>query len=465
MGKLAIYESAKDSGHRVSRMADLESKPDFCPEMKLLQVYSDLEGQLVHGFGGAFTQAAAIAYGNMGQDIQKRAMALTFGKEGLAYNSGRIPIAACDFSEGNYSYCDLKDDTELKSFSLKRDQDRVFPLIKQAMVYCPDLELLASPWSPPAWMKDNGDMCHGGVLKKEYYSVYARYLAKYLRQCRDQGIPVEMLTVQNEPHAVQTWESCIYSAEDETSFIQEHLIPALQKEGAEAIKLLIWDHNKDLAFLRAEEMLRNEQMRRYVSGIAFHWYSGDHFENIALCRKHFPTLDLVFSEGCVELTATETAVAEKAMAVGGIREAGVGAWEFGEIYAHDIIGNFNSGMNRFLDWNMFLDAQGGPNHVGNYCSAPIMLDARRQTILLQPSYFYIKHFSAFVPRGSRVVAISRYTSALEAVAFKRPDGAIVAVMMNATKHSLQANLSLVREGQIWHLEMKPKSIVTAIYEP
>lgn len=464
MNKLALYESSKLNGHRVTKLPDLEAVPDFKSEMKLIQVYSDMEEQTVQGFGGAFTQAAAIAYGNMNEDIQKQVMDLTFSQEGLAYNSGRIPVAACDFSEGNYSYCDAENDTALDAFSLKRDQELTFPLVHKAMTYCPDLELLASPWSPPAWMKTNNEMCHGGVLKKEFYPVYAQYLVKFIQQSRELGLPIKMLTVQNEPHAVQTWESCIYSAQDEMVFIRDHLIPALRSSGVEDVQLLIWDHNKENAFLRAEEILQDEQMASYVGGIAFHWYSGDHFENIALCKKHFPNLDLVFSEGCVELTSTTTAIAEKAMAVGGVREAGIGAWEFGEFYGHDIIGNFRSGMNRFIDWNLFLDRQGGPNHVGNYCSAPIILDAETQEILLQPSYYYIKHFSRFVPRGSRVIALSRYTSALEAVAFKRPDGAIVTVIMNTTNAAIHTNLSLVREKQTWQLDMEPKSIVTTVYK-
>lgn len=464
MCKLIIYESSKYNGHRVARLPDPEPLPNHAAsEMKLIQVYSDLEEQTVHGFGGAFTQAAATVFNNMRPDLQQEILLLTFGRNGLAYNSGRVPIGACDFSDGNYSYCDTANDTALNSFSIERDQQLVFPLIQQATACAPSMELLASPWSPPAWMKTNGDMLHGGALKKEYYPVYARYLALYLLECRKLNIPVNMLTVQNEPHAVQTWESCIYSDQDELIFIRDYLVPEFHRSGLSDIRLLIWDHNKEHTFLRTEALLQDPHVASSVAGIAFHWYSGDHFENLALCRKHFPALDLVFSEGCVELTAFDTAIAEKALAVGGSGDAAVGAWEYGEFYAHDIIGNFRSGMNRFIDWNLFLDRQGGPNHVGNYCSAPIILDTEAQKILLQPSYYYIKHFSAFVPRGSRVVALSRYTSALEAVAFKRPDRSVVTVIMNPTEAVIPFNLYMVREAQTWQLESQPKSIMTAVY--
>lgn len=196
-----------------------------------------------------------------------------------------------------------------------------------------------------------------------------------------------------------------------------------------------------------------------IRGIAFHWYSGDHFENLELCRRFFPDMELVFSEGCVELETTKTNAAAQAARQG----AKSGAWAYGECYAHDIIGNLNAGMNRFLDWNLLLDTRGGPNHVGNYCSAPILWDPVSGEIALQPSYWFLTHFSRFLPRGSQRIALSRYTSDIQAVAARTPDGQLVLIAMNATDRELPVTLSDAEKDMLADLTLMPHSIVTVCW--
>ncbi len=455
-----VVESCREQDTHLAPAPSLLFRPDTeGQEMHLLQVYSDIEEQRLDGFGGAFSQSAAQVYGRMDPQGQQRLLELLFSpKEGLAYNCGRIPIGACDFSDGNYAYYDAED-ASFDRAALEREP--MLPLVREARRYCPELELIAAPWSPPAWMKTNGDMCHGGRLRPEARGAYARYLAQYVKTARELGLPITMLSVQNEPKAVQTWESCVYDAREEGSFIRDFLAPELKKWGLEDIGILLWDHNKERVFTRIREILEMEKMPDIIRGAAFHWYSGDHFENLALCRRFFPQLQLVFTEGCVELRATNTTVAEQAERLGRSQDAVRSPWGYGELYAHDIFGNLNAGMNRYLDWNLLLDQKGGPNHVDNFCSAPILCEPETGAIYLQPSYDYISHFSRFLPKGSIRVAISRYTSDIEATAARTPQGELVLIAMNAGDRSIPVTVSDVRKGMLADWVLKPHSILTA----
>ena len=308
-------------------------------------------------------------------------------------------------------------------------------------------------------------MCFtGGSLKKEYYGVFADYLVKYVQAYRQQGIEISMLTVQNEAKAIQRWESCVYTAEQEQKFVVDYLYPALKKAGLEDVKIIIWDHNKERVFTRARTILSNETANQAVSGIAFHWYSGDHFENLELCREQFPDKDLLFTEGCVELTTAETSMAVKAAESGGkLDSVSKAPWEFGECYAHDMMGNFNHGMTAFLDWNLLLDTQGGPNHVNNFCSAPIICDAKNNEFYLQPSYCFIAHMSRYIPVGSKRIAHSSYTSDLEVSTFLTPEQKTVVVVLNKNEKDIPFCLKDEVSNSIADFVSPAKSISTLIY--
>ena len=400
----------------------------------------------------------------MGEDKKEEILKAYFSEEGLNYSIGRTHIGSCDFSFGHFNYCDTED-PELKNFSLKCDEDYLIPFIKAAYRYKgKDIPLMGSTWSPPAWMKTNHDVLHGGSLKKEYYGVFADYLVKYVQAYRQQGIEISMLTVQNEAKAIQRWESCVYTAEQEQEFIVDYLYPALKKAGLEDVKIIIWDHNKERVFTRARTILSNETANQAVSGIAFHWYSGDHFENLELCREQFPDKDLLFTEGCVELTTAETSMAVKAAESGGkLVSVSKAPWEFGECYAHDMMGNFNHGMTAFLDWNLLLDTQGGPNHVNNFCSAPIMCDAKNNECYLQPSYCFIAHMSRYIPVGSKRIAHSSYTSDLEVSTFLTPEQKTVVVVLNKNEKDIPFCLKDEVSNSIADFVSPAKSISTLIY--
>lgn len=451
-------------GARMEALPAPELGPDTPKgqEANLIQLYTDLPRQTLNGFGGAFTQSSAGIYAALPADKRRELVRLLFSPEGLAYNCGRLPIGACDFSEGGYTYCDVEDPS-LSAFSLERDAELIFPLVRDAMREVPELELLASPWTPPAWMKTNAGLCHGGKLREEHYATLARYFVRYLQACRDAGIPVRFVNCQNEPKAVQRWESCIYTAQEERRFVLEHLAPALKEAGLEDVGIVIWDHNKERSFLRAREILDCPQMRSIVRGIAFHWYSGDHFEDLALCREFFPEQELMFTEGCLELTTKKTVMGARTQSSGADNSVENAPWAFGEIYAHDILGNLNSGMSRFIDWNLLLDLQGGPNHVGNYCSAPLICDPESGRIYPQSSYYAIAHFSRFLPRGSRRIAVSRYTQELEVTAAVTPAGDLVAIVLNTTDRALPAIFSLIPQGQLCQADAPPHSLSTFVF--
>lgn len=457
-----VVESCQGLDTHLAPASPLLFYPDTSEqEMHLLQIYTDIEAQQLEGFGGAFSQSAADVYQRMTPKDQQELINLLFSKEeGLGYNCGRIPIGACDFSRGNYTYSDTEDSIFDRA---ALEMEPMIPFVRDAKCLCPELELIAAPWSPPAWMKSNGHMCHGGHLLPQYWNAYARYLVQYIRAARELGLPITMLSIQNEPKAIQPWESCTYTAQEEGRFIRDCLVPELSNSAIDNIGILLWDHNKERVFTHAQEIMAMENMPEIIRGIAFHWYSGDHFENLRLCRQFFPQLQLVFSEGCVELKATNTTIAEQAVRLGRNEDTLHGPWGYGEMYAHDIIGNLNAGMNRYMDWNLILDTQGGPNHVGNYCSAPILCDPESGQIYLQPSYDYIAHFSKFLPKGSVIVATSRYTTEIEAVAAKTPHGDLVLVAMNPGARSIPVTISDVRSGMLADWVLKPHSIITACW--
>ena len=375
--------------------------------------------------GGALTEAAAYTYARMSAEKQQQLLALFFG-DGNHYNFCSLHIQSCDFALGNYAYVEDAKDTGLDSFSIERDRKYIIPFAKAALEKNSKIQFLASPWSPPAFMKTNGEMNHGGKLKKEYYQMWADMVARYVSAYRDEGITIQQLTVQNEPAAVQTWDSCIFSGVEEAEFACRYLRPALDRAQHSDVKINVWDHNKEKILERAAESFSVEGARDVIDGIAFHWYTGEHFDALAEVHRQYPDKALIFTEGCVEYSRFEVE--------NQIQNA--------EMYAHDIIGDFNAGMNGFIDWNLILDRQGGSNHVGNYCDAPVMCDVDADTIDVKLSYSYIGHFSRFIRPGARRILVSKYSPDIETTAFQNEDGGKVLVILNRSEKEVEFVVSV-----------------------
>lgn len=418
-------------------------QPDFS---HMLRIYPELSEQETEGFGGAFTEAAAVSYAELSGEAKEEFLEAYFGESGLGYVLGRIPMNSCDFGLGNYTYVE-EGDEDLHTFDIAHDREQIIPLVKKAMerAGAKNFGILVSPWSPPAYMKTNGEMNHGGKLLERYRKLWADYYVKYLLELKKEGLPVKYLTVQNEPEAVQTWDSCIYTAKEEGAFVVEYLKPALEAAGLGDLQIFIWDHNKENMYHRAKGSFQVPGCREAVSGVAMHWYTGDHFEAVRAVKKAYPEQRIFFTEGCVEYS----------------RFANSGEVQKAEMYAHDILGNLKAGMEAYFDWNLLLNAQGGPNHVGNFCAAPVMCDGKGG-IEKRLSYYYIGHFSRYVKPGAKRILASCYTAGLETAAFVNPDGSRAAVLLNTTENAIP--VCLTEDGGCAYLKAEARSICTVIYE-
>lgn len=418
----------------------LERGPLDCVHQ--VSIYPQCRYQRFEGFGGAFTEAAAHSWEQLPEARQKAFLDCYFGPEGLGYRRGRVHIGSCDFALGNYA---CRSGPEDEGFDTARDDQRLIPMILAAQAAAGEpIGLLLSPWSPPAFMKTNGDMNHGGALKPECRASWAACMARYAAHYRAQGCDVQYISVQNEPAAVQTWDSCIYSAREEGEFAAGYLAPALRNAGCGDVKILAWDHNKEILPYRGLETLAVPGAEGAVSGFAVHWYTGDHFGALAAARSLWPDKELWFTEGCVEYS----------------RFDGMTPLEKAEMYAHDILGNLNGGVNGSLDWNLLLDAKGGPNHVGNFCEAPVMLTQDGKDFTLMDEYWYIGQFSRFIRPGAVRLGVSAWTAGVEVTAFENSDGGRAAVLLNRTDRDLPA--SLTQDGAEGYTVLLPAhSIATA----
>jgi glucosylceramidase len=438
--------TARDSRERLSELESLVFDDITAPQGPSLFVDTGVTFQTFIGFGGAFTEAASTTLDKLPAARRDEIMQAYFSPtHGNAYSLCRTHINSCDFALGNYAYTEVAGDVELAHFSLARDEQSLMPMIRQAMEIAGDaLKLFASPWSPPAWMKSNNKMNNGGQLLPEYRQAWANYYVCYIQEYGRAGIPIWGLTVQNEPEASQTWDSCLYSGEEERDFVRDWLGPALQTAGLGDVKLMIWDHNRDRLYERAKIVLDDPQAAAFVWGVGFHWYCGDYFDNVQLTHDAYPDKHLIFTEGCQE---------------GGPH---VGSWLTGERYARSIINDLNRWTEGWVDWNLVLDEQGGPNHVGNYCSAPIIADTQTGAVLYQSSYYYIGHFSRFIRPGARRVGLATMLDELEATAFLNTDGKVALVVLNRSERPIEFFLKTA--GLAAKTAIPARAIKTYVFE-
>ncbi|MFP4287056.1 MAG: glycoside hydrolase family 30 protein [Candidatus Izemoplasmataceae bacterium] len=379
--------------------------------------------QSVLGFGGAFTEASAYTLSQMSEANKALVLRHYFDQtHGLGYNLGRMAMNSCDFALENYTYVKDFDET-LESFDISREFKWVIPMIKDAEKVRGDkIKLLISPWSPPAWMKSNHEMNHGGKLLKKYYGLWAQYFIKFLDALEEAGLTVFALTIQNEPAATQVWDSCIYTAEDERNFIKEALGPALKASKHKDTWIIIWDHNRDIVVERAKGVLEDKEANQYVWGTGIHWYVSEAFENLSIVHDLFPDKGILFTEGCIE---------------GGVR---LNAFESGERYMRNMIGDFSHYCEGYIDWNLTLNEIGGPNHVGNYCDAPIICDTKTDTVYINKSYDAIGHFSKYVQVGAKRIKSTLDLEDVNQVAFINPDGSLAIIIQNPTEKDIALNI-------------------------
>jgi len=453
VGAVTVYTTADSTNLRLSLNDTLQFEDMGQPVETQVCVFVDPDKtfQSYLGIGAALTDASAETFFKLPEAKQQEVLDAFFSKDkGIGYTVARTNINSCDFSSDMYTYV-KEGDKELSSFDIAHDKQYKIPFIKKAMAAAGGkLTLFASPWSPPAFMKSNNDMLRGGKLKPEFYDSWAKYYVKFIQAYEKEGIPVWGISIQNEPMATQKWESCIYTAEEERDFLKNHLGPVMHQSGFKDKKIIVWDHNRDLIYQRAQTYFKDPEAAKYIWGIGFHWYedwSGGTpmYENIRRVQEAYPDKQIFFTEGCAE----------------SFDSTRYKAWVLGEEYGRSMINDFNNGMTGFTDWNIILDETGGPNHVQNFCFAPVHGDTRNGSLIYTNAYYYIGHFSKFIQPGAKRIISAASRSQLLTTAFKNPDGTTVVIVMNQgnkpTEYYLWVN------GKAAKTMALPHSINTLVY--
>ncbi len=451
--EVIVYSTAENSDLRISKTDNLRFSELKQPKETQICVFvnPDKKFQTFLGIGGAITDASAEVFGKLTDDKQKELLNAYYSSDkGIGYSLMRTNIHSCDFSSGSYTYIE-EGDKDLKTFNIEHDRKFRIPMIKKAIsVAGGKITLFASPWSPPAFMKSNKDMLKGGTLLAEFYQPWALYYTKFVKAYEKEGIPIWGISIENEPMATQKWESCVYTAEEERDFLKNHLGPVMKKEGLGDKKIIVWDHNRDLMNQRANVIFSDPEAAKYAWGMGFHWYEtwtgGEPmFENVGKVQEAFPTKKLLFTEGCVErFDANKYQL-----------------WANGERYGSSMIHDFNNGTVGWTDWNILLDQNGGPNHVGNFCFAPIHADTRTNELIYTPSYFYIGHFSKFIRPNAKRVSTTVSRSSLISTSFVNSNGKMITVVMNKSKEKVIYNLCI--GTQATEISILPNAIQTLVY--
>ena len=451
--KATVYTTAEGTNLRLSKTSTLNfetSKQATEGEVSIF-INTNKSFQTFMGIGGAITDASAEVFAKLPKEKQDELLKAYYDKEvGIGYSLCRTPIHSCDFSSESFTYIE-EGDSSLSTFNIAHDKQFRIPLIKKATeVAGGQLLLYASPWSPPAFMKDNNNMLQGGKLLPRYFDTWATYYAKFIKAYEAEGMPIWGITIQNEPMAVQRWESCIYTAEEERDFLKNHLGPIMEKEGLGDKKIVVWDHNRDLASNRANVIFEDKEAAKYAWGIGFHWYEtwagGEPmYANLANINESFPDMNLLFTEGCQE----------------GFRPDRYQYWAHAERYGNSIINDFNNGTVGWTDWNILLDQNGGPNHVGNLCFAPIHGDTETGELIYTPTYYYLGHFSKFIRPEAKRISTTSSRSHLESTSFLNKDGSLINVVMNKTDEAIKYRLYL-DVNQTVTLNIPPHAIQTIV---
>lgn len=427
---LSVYTTAKDSDKKLSLTHTLSLKPATQNMETEIAIYVNPEKQFQTflGFGGAITDASAETFAKLSSKKKTELLKAYYDKkDGIGYSLLRTTIHSSDFASGSHTYIE-EGDKELKTFNIKHDKKYRLPMLKAAIKAAGgEITTYASPWSAPAFMKDTNNMLQGGKLLPEYNHAWAMYYTKFIKAYEKEGIPIWGITIQNEPMAKQTWESMIYTADEERDFLKNHLGPVMQQEGLGDKKIIVWDHNRDLIVHRVNTIMSDPDAAKYVWGVGFHWYETwaggkPMYGNVAEVNRAYPNLNLLVTEATVEKFNAER----------------YHYWPNAERYGDSIINDFNSGAVAWTDWNILLDNTGGPNHVGNFCFAPI--HENNGELIYTPTYYYIGHFSKFIrPDAKRVSAVPSRSS-LQTTSWMNTNNQLVTVVMNSSDAAIDYRL-------------------------
>nr|WP_315149907.1 glycoside hydrolase family 30 protein [uncultured Flavobacterium sp.] len=433
--------------------------------------------QTITGFGGSFTEASASLLNRLSQKNRKKILEAYFGENGAKYSLTRTHIASCDFSLSNYTYAKVENDMELKNFTIEDDKSDLIPMILEAKAISKEgFKIIASPWTSPPWMKDNKKYV-GGKLLPEYNDSFALYFSKYLEAYKKEGITIWGVTVINEPHGNgNNWESTLFSPKEMTDFVQNHLGPKLEKDGWGKVKILGYDQNRGGLKEWVDEMFRDEKSSKYFAGTAIHWYESTYDylpDALQYAHKKAPNKYLIQTEACVDSEIphwNDDAWYWK-------KEATDWGWDWASEkdkylhpkyapvnrYATDIIGCLNNWVDGWVDWNMVLDTQGGPNWFKNWCVAPVIVDPEKDEVYFTPLYYTMAHFSKFMRPGAVKIGCQINNKELMSTAVKNPDGSIAVVIFNPTEQELAVEINQNNKKKT--ISINAKALQTIVIKP
>jgi glucosylceramidase len=447
---MEVYETSAE-GNQLTLLTDFAK----AETPKTLQLRPEESFQTITGFGGSFTEASAYLLNELSAANRSKIINAYFGSDGAKYSLTRTHMNSCDFSLGQYSYAPVEGDTTLQHFTIEEDREDIIPMIKDAMAASEEgFKIISSPWTAPPWMKDNNEWT-GGKLLPEYYDTWALFFSKYLEAYKTEGIDIWSFTVENEPLGNDSnWESMHFSPEEMTAFVQNHLGPRLEADGHE-VKVLGYDQNREHLKEWVDEMYKNEATSKYFDGTAIHWYASTFEvfpEELQYAHEKAPNKYLIQTEACVDAEVPKW----QDDAWYWSKEATDWGWDWAPEdqkhlhpkyvpvyrYARDIIGCLNNWVDGWVDWNMVLNRQGGPNWFENWCVAPVIVDPEQDEVYFTPIYYTLAHFSKFIRPGATRIGFDNPDEELMVTAAKNPDGSIAVVILNQSESAKDIKLSL-----------------------
>lgn len=464
-----VYETSTE-GNKLTLLTDFSD----VEEQVEITIKPDEKFQTLTGIGGSFTEASAYLLNQISRANRDKILEAYFGESGAKYSLTRTHMNSCDFSLGNYSYAPVEGDMELEHFSIEEDMNDIIPMIKDAMtVSKTGFKIISSPWTAPPWMKDNNDW-RGGKLLPEYYNTWALFFSKYLEAYRLQGIDIWAFTVENEPLGNDNnWESMHFSPFEMNDFVKNHLGPRLESDRHD-VKILGYDQNRDAELIEwVDAMYDDKDASEYYDGTAIHWYGStyDHFpEALQYAYRKAPGRHLIQTEACIDAQVPRW----KDDAWYWAKEATDWGWDWAPEerkhlhpkyvpvfrYARDIIGCFNNWVDGWVDWNMVLDRQGGPNWAKNWCVAPVIVDPENDEVYFTPLYYTMSHFSRYIRPGAIRIGFEISDPELLLTAFQNTDNSITVVILNQTDGARGISLSIKEKST--KLTINAKAIQTIL---
>jgi glucosylceramidase len=430
--------------------------------------------QKITGFGGSFTQSTAYLMNKLSKANRKKIIDAYFSEKGANYSLTRTHINSCDFSTHQYAYNTTDGDTSLQQFDISEDLKGIIPMIQEAQKTSKEgFKIIASPWTAPPWMKDNNKWV-GGKLLPKYYDTWALYFSKYFDAYKKLGINFWGITVENEPHGNgNNWESMLFSPKEMTDFVEFHLGPKLEKSGYGKIKILGYDQNRAGLQEWVDEMYRSKNSTKYYAGTAVHWYEStyDYFgEALQYAHKKNTSKHLINTEACIDSDVPKWKDDQWYWS----KEATDWGWDWASEkekhlhpkyapvfrYATDIIGCLNNYVDGWIDWNMVLNKQGGPNWFKNWCAAPVLVDEEKDEVYFSPLYYTMAHFSKFIRPGATRIGFTNPDTTLMITAAQNTDGSIAVVVFNQTETAKKISLTL--NSQVTNIQISAKAIQTII---